>query len=117
MKNLMRCIAIVLAIGAMVQTMGVYALEEVKYSLEKDGEAIIKLIEFRQRVSDRGDSIEEASVELANDFPEIKNDDDFKNVFGELIVRYSHAIGMEKVLYRMVNKVGLKRMTGDGPGI
>lgn len=117
MKNLMRCIAIVLAIGAMAQTVGVYALEEVKYSLGKDGQAIIKLIEFRQRVSDRGESIEEASIELASDFPEIKTDDDFKNVFSELVIRYSKAIGMEKVLYQMVNKKELKRMTGDGPGI
>ncbi len=117
MKKFMKCLAIILAIGAMAQTVGVYALEEVKYSLEKDGEAIIKLIEFRQRVAARGDSIEEAAIELANDFPEIKTDDDFKNSFGELVIRYSNAIGMEKVLYQMVNKKELKRISGDGPGI
>jgi hypothetical protein len=117
MKNFMKCLAIFFAIGAMVQTVGVYAIEEVKYSLEKDGEAIIKLIEFRQRVAARGDSIEDASIELVNDFPEIKTDDDFKNSFGELVIRYSNAIGMEKVLYQMVNKKELKRMSGEGPGI
>lgn len=113
----MKCLAIILATGAMVQTVGVYALEEVKYSLEKDGEAIIKLIEFRQRVAARGDSVEEALIELANDFPEIKTDDDFKNSFSELVIRYSNAIGMEKVLYEMVNKKELKRISRDGPGI
>lgn len=117
MKNLMKCLAIVLAIGAMAQTVGVYALEEVNYSIEKDGEAIIRLIEFRQRVTAHGESIEEASIELAKDFPEIKTDDDFKHAFGELVVRYSKAIGMENILYQMVNRNHQKGMTGSEPGI
>jgi hypothetical protein len=117
MKNLARSLAIVLAVGAMIQTVCVYALENTIISLEEEEATIISLIEFKRRTDSYGESFQDASYELRNDFPNIKTEEDFKEAFAEHALRYLHAIGGEKSLKRVLGKEEYQRLTGDGPGI
>ncbi len=117
MKNLARSLAIVLAVGAMIQTVCVYALESTIISLEEEETAIISLIEIKRRADSNGESFQDASYELRKDFPNIKTEEDFEEAFANHALRYLQAIGGDKALNRIFVKEKYQRLTGDGPGI
>ncbi len=73
MKKTIQVLALVLAIGATVQTIRAYASETGFFSVEVEEHKMTKLIELRKEVATNGDTIPFSYMGLSEEFPQITN--------------------------------------------
>ena len=119
MKNLMKALALVLAIGSTIQAIQVYAQERVVLSIDEAEYKLTRLIELKRELDfNRGySSLTENEQPISNEFPTIKNEEDFKEAFAIQALRYMQAIGGEAVLKKVLQKTEFASFEGHDPGV
>jgi len=98
MKKTIQIFALVLAIGATVQTLKAYAFEAQTISVEEEEYKVMRLMEIRKQISLQGENLVTNDV-LSADFPEIRSHADVNVSLVKHLVRYIFAIGAEKSLF------------------
>ena len=73
MKKTIQLLALVLAIGATVQTIRAYASETGFFSVEVEEHKMTKLIELRKEVAATGEAVPFTYTGLSEEFPQITN--------------------------------------------
>lgn len=93
MKKTIQALALILAIGATIQTIKAYAFDTEVLSAEEEGRKVVLLIELRHQ------TIQEQSFtpdpNIAVEFPTIKSEADLKVSLVKHVIRYIFAIGAE----------------------
>ena len=119
MKNYVRSLIIVIAAGAAIQTIYTYAEDNDYYSIKDQELKILQLIEHKQYLDLKSESFANEDIEALNEMPEIKNHEDFKEVFTVQVMKYLKAIKAEDALKRTLNKPQFRtlRVKDGEPGI
>jgi hypothetical protein len=116
MKNMLRVLSIILAVGAILQTFYSYAEQVKEPSINDHEEAIIKLIEIKRNMDAQGITSDDTLNEP--DFPLIKTEEQFKDAFAIHTLEYIKAINAQEALLKNVKKGNLKtHKIGGEPGI
>src|SRR5690606_19075983 len=104
MKNLMKALALVLAIASTVQAIQVYAQERVVLSIDEAEYKLTRLIELKRELDFNRDNSGLIGTEqsISSEFPTIKTEEDFKEAFATQALRYIQAIGGESVLKKVL---------------
>lgn len=101
MKTMLRLLSILLAVGALSQTIYSYAQDAEPLSIEVEEAAIVKLITMKQKMDTQGFTLEEVQTEETN-APQIRTEDEFKEAFARHALRYIQAIGGEDALIKII---------------
>lgn len=118
MKNILRTLAVTLAIGATFQVVISYAAEIEKISAEEEEVKLSRLMELRREVIRSGDQQPMELVNLQDEFPQIKNTEDYKREVVRHTLRYLQSIGAEKILKKEIQKPEFQVFRfADQPGI
>ena len=118
MKKTLQTIAIVLAIGATIQSLAVYAYEEEVLSIENEELILEKLISLRKEAALNGDNASEQFQALGQEFSSIQNRNQLNDAIAKQSFRYIQAIGAEESLLKIVKKFNKQsRRKGNEPGI
>lgn len=118
MKNTIQILALVLAIGATVQTIRAYADETGFFSVEVEEYRMSKLIELRKEVTATGDTIPFAYTTLSEEFPQITNQEQLNEAIARQALRYLQAIGAEDALIKVIKQPEFLSLRSRGePGI
>lgn len=120
MKNLLKTLAIVLAIGATVQAIQVYAQEKEVISIDEVEYNLTRLIELKHEMdanrSETGFVNRETTPD--SDFPNIKTDADFKETFSTNVLRYIQVIGGQEAFKKVLSRPEFADVvSGHDPGI
>lgn len=122
MKKTIQVLALLLAIGATIQTIKVYALEPQIGSLVTDEAEyrITRLMELRKEIELRGETVL-LDPSVQSEFPEIKKGSDLKESLGQHMMRYMDSMCAGATLSRIVNSAQPNSLTtqscGGSPGI
>lgn len=108
MKNILRTLAIALAIGATFQVVISYAAEIERISAEEEEAKLSRLMELRRDVIRSGDQHPMELLNLQDEFPQIKNTEDYKHEVVRHTLRYLQSIGAEKTLNKEIQKPEFK---------
>lgn len=118
----MKVLALLLALGATIQTIKVYAFDSQVSSLttEEEEYKITRLMELRKEVELRGETaLLDPSVQ--SEFPEIKNSIDLKESLGHHMMKYMDSMCAAATMSKIVNSFQTKSITtqscGGQPGI
>lgn len=117
MKKTLQVIALILAIGAAVQTIKAYADEEVSFSAEVEQFKITQLMELRKEMTDKGSSFVPKESALSSEFPEITNQEQLNEAYILHTLQYIKAIGAEKTFVDTLKRPEVVRLLGAEPGI
>lgn len=98
MKKTIQVLALVLAIGATIQSLKVYAFEVQAISIEEEEYKVMRLMEMRKQVSLQGGNLV-TDNSFSAEFPEVKDHSDINVSLVKHLVRYIFAIGAEKSLF------------------
>ncbi|MCB9061388.1 MAG: hypothetical protein H6622_07705 [Halobacteriovoraceae bacterium] len=100
MKKMLRLLSVLLAMGAISQTIYSYAQDSEPLSVEAEEAAIMRLIEMKQKVDTQGFTFEESQEDAT--LPQIKTEEQFKEAFARHALRYIEAIGGQDALIRVI---------------
>lgn len=119
MKNLMKVLVLVLAIGSTLQAIQVYAQERAMVSIEEEERALSRLIQLKRNSDLSGKSLDVYGNEgdLVMEFPNIKTEEDFKEAFAIHALRYLQSIGGEEAFKKVLQQKEFARFHGGEPGI
>lgn len=119
MKNLMKTLAVALAIGSTVQAIQVYAQEKVVISIDEVEYKLTRLIDLKRQMDAGRELSGLVSTEstLSAEFPNIRTEADFKREFSVNALRYIQAIGGEAALARELTKPEFASFSGHEPGV
>lgn len=118
MKKTIQVLALVLAIGATVQTIRAYASETGFFSVEVEEHKMTKLIELRKEVATNGDTIPFSYMGLSEEFPQITNHEQLNEEIARQALRYLQAIGAEDALIKVIKQPEFQSLRNRGePGI
>ena len=118
MKKTIQVLALVLAIGATVQTIRAYASETGFFSVEVEEQKMTKLIELRKEVSTTGDAVPFSYTSLSEEFPQITNHEQLNEEIARQALRYLQAIGAEDALVKVIKQPEFQSLRNRGePGI
>lgn len=118
MKKTIQALALVLAIGATIQTLKVYASESGFFSIEEEEDKMSKLIDLRKEIASGGDTALSGDTLLSEEFPQITNSENLKEAIARQALRYIQAIGAEDALVKVINQPEFQSLRGRGePGI
>ena len=98
MKKTIQTLALILAIGATVQTLKAYAFEAQTISVEEEEYKVMRLMEMRKQVPLQSESFI-TDNSFSAEFPEVKDRTDINVNLVKHLVRYVFAIGAEKSLF------------------
>lgn len=116
MKKMLRLLSVLLAMGAISQTIYSYAQDSEPLSVEAEEAVIMRLIEMKQKVDTQGFTFEESQEDAT--FPQIKTEEQFKEAFARHALRYIEAIGGEEALIKIIKTPEFTRLRSLGePGI
>lgn len=104
MKKTLQAIALILAIGATVQTIKAYAQEVVSFSAEEEQHKITQLMELRKEMADKGPNFVPEESALSSEFPEITNQEQLNEAIARQALRYIQAIDAEDALVRVIRQ-------------
>lgn len=102
MKTMLRTLAFVLAFGAITQTIYTYAEDREPVSVEVEENALMRLLEMKQKMDNQGLTLEDVQPEDGT--TKIKTEEEFKEAFARHSLRYIEAIGGVDALIRMLNR-------------
>lgn len=108
MKNVLRTLAVILAIGATFQVVFSYAAEVERISAEEEEAKLSRLMELRREVMPSNDQRPMELLNLQDEFPQIKNTEDYKREVVRHTLRYLKSIGAEKTLNKEIQKPEFK---------
>lgn len=118
MKKTIQVLALMLAVGATVQTIRAYADETEFFSIEVEEHKMSKLIELRKEVSATGDAVPFNYIALSEEFPQITNHEQFNEAIARQALRYLQAIGAEDALIKVIKQPEFQSLRSRGePGI
>ncbi len=104
MKKTIQVFALILTIGATVQTIKAYASETGFFSVEVEEHKMTRLIELRKEVAVNGDTVPLNYTSLSEEFPQITNHQQLNEEIARQALRYLQAIGAEDALIRVINQ-------------
>jgi len=93
MKRFMRVITVVLALAALVQTVYVYAVDCNNAEIKKEEQSIKKLLELKELVKEGSESFADIAGENQNEFPIIKDENEFQAALISHMLKYLEAVG------------------------
>lgn len=118
MKKTIQVLALVLAIGATVQTLKAYAVETGLFSVDEEEYKITQLMELRKEVEVKGESFDPRISSVNAEFPEVTNKEELKEAIARHTLRYLQAIGAEDALIRVIQRPEFQSLRDRGePGI
>lgn len=123
MKRTIQAFALVIALGATVQTLKAYAIEAGFISVEEEGTKISNLIELRKDLvaNDGNISVHLTGVNPDSEIANITNEDELNEAIVKHILRYLQGIGAEEKLKEMILKPEFQSFRARGetgePGI
>jgi len=118
MKNVLRTLAVIFAIGATFQVVFSYAAEVERISAEEEEAKLSRLMELRRDIMPLNDQRPMELLNLQDEFPQIKNTEDYKREVVRHTLRYFKSIGAEKTLNKEIQKPEFEAFRGsDQPGI
>jgi hypothetical protein len=104
MKKTIQVLALVLAIGATVQTIRAYSSETGYFSVEVEEYKLTKLIELRKEVDATGESAPFTFTRLSEEFPQITNHEQLNEEIARQALRYLQAIGAQEALIKVIKR-------------
>ncbi len=117
MKNTIKALAVVLALGATAQAIKAYTAETPQLSANEERQKVVELMDLRQEIEAKGELFIPEESALSASFPEIKNLEDLNEVFIMHTLRYIKAVGADKTLIRVLQQPSVSRFIRDEPGI
>lgn len=118
MKKTIQALALVLAIGATVQTLKAYALDTGLISADEEEYKITQLMELRKEIEFKGETFVSTESNVGSEFPEIKGKEELNEAVVRHTLRYLQAIGAEKALIRVIQQPEFQSLRHSGePGI
>ncbi|MEZ4872651.1 MAG: hypothetical protein R2827_10545 [Bdellovibrionales bacterium] len=117
MKKTLQAIALILAIGATVQTIKAYAQEVVSFSAEEEQHKITQLMELRKEMADKGPNFVPEESVLSSEFPEITNQEQLNEAYILHTLQYIKAISAENTFLDILKRPEVMRFIGSEPGI
>lgn len=118
MRNILRTLAITLAIGATFQVVISYAAEVERVSVEEEEAKLSRLMELRREIIHSKDLQQFSVLNFQDEFPQIKNTEDYKREVVRHSLRYLQSIGAEKTLSKEIQKPEFKAFIVESePGI
>jgi len=104
MKKTLQAIALILAIGATVQTFKAYANETGFFSAEEEESKMSLLIELRKELSEKGETFFLRDTQVSAVFPQITNSEQLNEAVARQVLRYIQAIRAEDALIRVIKQ-------------
>lgn len=118
MKKTMKVLALVLALGATVQTLRAYAIETGFFSADEEEHKITQLMELRKEIDVKGESFDPKISSVNAEFPEVTSKEELNEAIARHALRYLQAIGAEDALIRVIQKPEFQSLREHGePGI
>ena len=119
MKNLMRTLAIVLAIGAAFQAIQVYAQQKAVISIDEVEYNLTRLMQLKHEIEPSRESAALTNSEtlLSREFPNIKTEADFKEAFSTNVLRYIQAIGGQEAFKKILTQPEFAEFSEHEPGV
>ncbi len=117
MKKTIQVLALVLAIGAAIQSLRAYASDSSAFSIEEEEYKMFKLINLRKEFTANGETASLNSTVLSEEFPEITNHEQLNEAISRQALRYIQAIGAGDALINVIKKPEFQPLRNSEPGI
>lgn len=119
MKNAMKILALVLAIGAVSQTIRAYAQTTVTLNADEEAYQISRLMQLKSQIDSREMALSHSeAAPIGSEFPNIRTEADFKDEFVTHTLRYIQAIKAEDTFKKMKNRAEFSEMfEHESPGV
>lgn len=117
MKKTLQAIALILAIGATVQTFKAYAQDVGLFSAEEEEYKITQLLELRKEMADKAETFVSEESVLGSEFPEITNQEKLNEAFIMHTLQYIKAVGAEESFNQILKRPEIMRLMRSEPGI
>lgn len=117
MKKTLQVLALVLAVGAAIQTLRVYASDSSVFSVEEEEHKMFKLINLRKEIIANGEAASLRSTDLNEEFPEITNREELNEAIARQVLRYIQAIGAKDALIKVIKQPEFEALRSSEPGV
>lgn len=117
MKNTLQVLALILAVGATVQTIKAYAQEVSIFSADEEEYKISQLMQLRRDIEDKETAFVAEEEIYVSEFPEISSKEQVNEALIMHTLKYIKAIGAENTLINILKRPEVARSLGHEPGI
>lgn len=118
MKRTIQVFALVIALGATIQTLKAYAIEAGFISVDEEGIKISQLIELRKEVVANEGEFPAQLMGENSELSTITSEDELNEAIVKHILRYLQGIGAEKKLKEMILRPEFQSFRGpESPGV
>lgn len=113
----MQVLALVLAIGAAVQTLRTYASDSSVLSVEGEEHKLSQLMDIRKEVNASCEAGSFDYSSFSEEFPGIKNCEELNEAIARQALRYIQAIGAKNALIKVIKQPEFETLRDSEPGI